>query len=197
MNGCTVAKSFLFAALAVASVAVSVGCVPRPEDALIVYSAADREFAEPIMDAFQRRHAKTEVISQFDIESTKTVGLVTRIESESSRPRCDVFWNNEIMHTLRLESAELLAPTSWDIPRDWPASMRSKKGNWVGFGARARVLLVNRELLPVSGERPTSVLDLANPQWKDKCGIASPLFGTTATHFTVLADQLGAEKAME
>ena len=59
------------------------------------------------------------------------------------------------------------------------------------------MLLVNRELLPASGERPTSVLDLANPQWKDTCGVASPLFGTTATHFTVLADQLGAEKAME
>lgn len=195
MIGCSVAKSYLFAILAMSIIAAVAGCVPKPENALIVYSAADREFAEPILDAFQRRHTKTEVISQFDIESTKTVGLVTRIESESSRPRCDVFWNNEIMHTLRLESAGLLAPISWNIPRDWPASMHSQKGNWVGFGARARVLLVNREMLPASGERPNSVLDLVDPRWQKKCGLASPLYGSTATHFTVLVDKLGAEKA--
>ncbi len=176
---------------------LSIGCVPKPENALIVYSAADREFAEPILAAFQRRNGATEVVSTFDIESTKTVGLVTRIESESARPRCDVFWNNEIMHILRLESKGLLAPIRWDIPSDWPASMRSKQGHWVGFGARARVLLVNRELLPASAKRPTSVLDLADPQWRDKCGVASPLFGTTATHFTVLANELGGSKATE
>lgn len=190
-------KTHLFATLAIASVVWIGGCVPKPENALIVYSAADREFAEPIMAAYQRRHATTEVISQFDVESTKTVGLVTRIESESSRPRCDVFWNNEIMHILRLESAGLLAPIRWDIPRDWPASMRSKQGNWVGFGARARVLLVNRELLPASGLRPNSVLDLVDPRWQNRCGVASPLFGTTATHFTVLVEKLGTEKSAE
>ena len=183
--------------LAIVCLSIAVGCVPKPENAVIVYSAADREFAEPILAAFQRRHGETEVVSTFDVESTKTVGLVTRIESEASRPRCDVFWNNEIMHTLRLESQGLLVPVRWDIPSDWPASMRSKLGHWVGFGARARVLLVNRELLPASGTRPTSVLDLADPQWKDKCGVASPLFGTTATHFTVLANQLGESKATE
>ena len=188
---------FVSTTLSIALLLGSIGCVPKPENAIVVYSAADREFAEPILAAFQRRHAGTEVVSQFDIESTKTVGLVTRIESEKARPRCDVFWNNEIMHILRLESAGLLAPVRWDIPSDWPASMRSKQGNWVGFGARARVLLVNRELLPASGERPTSVLDLADGRWKNKCGVASPLFGTTATHFTVLVDKLGPEKATE
>ncbi len=197
MNGRIVSKSYGCVVAALLSVAATVGCVPKPENALIVYSAADREFAEPIIAAYQRRHAGTEVVPQFDVESTKTVGLVTRIESESKRPRCDVFWNNEIMHTLRLESAGLLAPISWDIPRDWPQAMRSKQRTWVGFGARARVLLVNRELLPAGGERPKSVLDLADSQWKNKCGVASPLFGTTATHFTVLMEKLGPEKATE
>lgn len=197
MNGCKVNKSCCWVAASVASFVALLGCVPKPENSLIVYSAADREFAEPIIAAYQRRNPKTEVVPQFDVESTKTVGLVTRIESESSRPRCDVFWNNEIMHILRLESAGLLAPISWDIPRDWPTAMRSKQRTWVGFGARARVLLVNRELLPSSGERPNSVFDLSDPRWKDKCGVASPLFGTTATHFTVLAEKLGQEKATE
>lgn len=172
-----------------------VGCVPRSENSVVIYSAADREYSKPILDAFQRRHEQTAVVSQFDVESTKTVGLVTKIEDEQQRPRCDVFWNNEIMHTLRLDKAGLLKSIKWDLPSDWPTSMRSSRGTWVGFAARARVLLVNRELLPNENDRPKSVLDLADPKWKGKCAVASPLFGTTATHFTVLAQQLGDEKA--
>lgn len=174
---------------------ILVGCVPQPEDSVVIYSAADREYAKPILDAFARRHAPTEVLPQFDVESTKTVGLVTRIESESERPRCDVFWNNEIMHTLRLEKAGLLQPIRWEIPSDWPASMRSKDKHWVGLAARARVLIVNRELLPAAEERPQGVAELADPKWKGRCGVALPLFGTTATHFAVLHEKLGAERA--
>ncbi|MCA9134331.1 MAG: extracellular solute-binding protein [Planctomycetales bacterium] len=171
------------------------GCVPQPEQAVVIYSAADREYAQPILAAFERRHEGLEVLAQFDVESTKTVGLVTRLESEEDRPRCDVFWNNEIMHTLRLQRAGLLQPIAWDVPADWPATMRGPQGAWLGIAARARVLIVNRELLPDAGQRPQSVLDLAEPKWQGKCGLAMPLFGTTATHFAVLHSQLGAERA--
>ncbi len=172
-----------------------VGCVPRAENSVVIYSAADREYAQPILAAFARHSAATEVVPQFDVESTKTVGLVTRIESERQRPRADVFWNNEILHTLRLEQAGLLQPISWDIPSDWPRHMRSAEGNWVGFAARARVLLINRELLPDAESRPDSVMDLADPKWQGRCGVALPLFGTTATHFTILRDRLGETEA--
>lgn len=178
-------------------VATCFGCVRRSEDSVIIYSAADREYAAPILAAFGRRNADVEVTPVFDVESTKTVGLASRLESEASRPRCDVFWNNEIMHTLRLEKAGLLAPIRWDIPSNWPSDMKSPQGNWLGVASRARVLVVNRELLPDASARPKSVLDLADPKWKDKCGFALPLFGTTATHFAVLEQVLGPEKAAE
>ena len=171
------------------------GCVPRPDKAVVIYSAADREFAAPILAAFARRHAGVEVLPQFDVESTKTVGLATRIESERNRPRCDVFWNNEILHTLRLEQAGLLQPIDWQIPGDWPVHMRSRQRQWVGIAARARVLIVNRQRLPSDGPRPSSVSDLADPRWQGQGGVALPLFGTTATHFTVLRELLGAERA--
>lgn len=171
------------------------GCVRPPEDGVVVYSAADREYAKPILAAFARRHTGMEVVPLFDVESTKTVGLVTRIENESNRPRCDVFWNNEILHTLRLEQAGLLQPIAWDIPADWPQHLRSRNRTWVGVAARARVLIVNRELLADEQNIPRSVQDLADPQWKGRCGVALPLFGTTATHFTVLRTLLGNEAA--
>lgn len=171
------------------------GCVGKREDTVVLYSAADREYAAPILAGFERRQEGLDLAIQYDVESTKTVGLVTRIESEASRTRCDVFWNNEIMHTLRLEKAGLLRKISWDVPSDWPRSMRSPDGTWIGFAARGRVLLVNRELLPDASQRPTSVEDLADPRWAGKCCLALPLYGTTATHFAVLSTKLGDEKS--
>ncbi len=171
------------------------GCVPRPENEVVLYSAADREVATPIVAAFGRRNEKISVSATYDVESTKTVGLVTRIENESKQPRCDLFWNNEIMHTMRLEKAGLLQRVSWDVPSNWPRPMRSRQGTWIAFAARARILLVNRDLLPNRDEWPKSVMELADPRWQKKCAVALPLFGTTATHFTVLQSKLGEAKA--
>lgn len=173
------------------------GCVKQPESAVVVYSAADREYSQPILDSFERKAAGIEVVKQFDVESTKTVGLANRISSESNQPRCDVFWNNEIMHTLALEKKGLLKKISWDIPMGWPSEMRSSQGNWVGIGARARILIVNTKLLTDPSQYPKSVMDLADPQWQKRCGLARPLFGTTATHFTVLKVKLGEKPSHE
>jgi iron(III) transport system substrate-binding protein len=55
-------------------------------------------------------------------------------------------------------------------------------------------LIVNKNL--VSEERlPKSVRDIIDPQWP--CGIAKPLFGTTATHAACLFAAWGDDKAKE
>ena len=72
------------------------GCTTRPENSVVLYTSADREYAVPILDAFDRNNPGVEVARQFDVEASKTLGLVTRIEQEQARTRCDVFWNNEI-----------------------------------------------------------------------------------------------------
>jgi iron(III) transport system substrate-binding protein len=63
--------------------------------------------------------------------------------------------------------------------------MRSPDGLWYGFAARGRVLLVNTDQIPEE-RRPKSIRDLTDPQWYERCGIAKPLFGTTATHAACL-----------
>lgn len=173
-----------------------VGCVGRAENEVVLYSAADREYAAPIIAAFERKNSETKIAATFDVESTKTVGLVTRIENEASSPRCDLFWNNEIVHTLRLEKAGLLESLAWPVPNNWPKNARSSSGKWIAFAARARILIINRQLLPEKDQWPGSVMDLADPKWKHNCGVALPLFGTTATHFTVLHQKLGEEKSL-
>ena len=176
---------------------VCAGCVGKPENEVVIYSAADREYAKPILAGFQGKHDNVEVRPVFDVESTKTIGLVSKLEAEADRTRCDVFWNNEIMHTLRLEEEGLLQPIRWAISSTWPEEMRAADGSWLGIAARARILIVNRELMPNQEEWPNSVNDLIAEKWKGKCAVASPLFGTTATHFALLDTTLGKEKAAE
>ena len=165
----------------------TIGCVPRPENEVVIYAAADREFSTPILDGFERGKEKISITRQFDVESSKTLGLVLRIEAESGKPGCDCFWNNEILHTLRLQKKGLLQARRWPIPDTWPKSYRASDGSWVGFAARARVILVNKDRLQKSADWPSSVLELANPKWKNRCGMAYPIYGTTATHMAVLS----------
>ncbi len=178
-----------------ASVLLLTGCMRNNPHEVVVYSALDGEFSEPILRQFQQQSGCV-VRSAFDVESTKTVGLVTRIVRERNRPRCDVFWNNEILHTLRLEKLGLLDAYLSPAAKDFPKSYRSIDGYWCGFAARARVLIVNTKLVP-EGQRPDSIEDLVDPKWKNRVGIAKPLFGTTATHASVLFSVWGKQRAEE
>ncbi len=172
-----------------------VGCVPQREKSVVLYSASDREYATPILDAFERANAGVEIARQFDVEASKTLGLVTRIEKEKERPRCDVFWNNELLHTIRLQKQGLLVSRRWKVPDAWPQALKAKDGTWIGFAARARVLLINKDKLPDPASWPKSVLELADEKWHHRCGLAYPVYGTTATHMAVLASHAHLIKA--
>ena len=72
-----------------------------------------------------------------------------------------MFWNNEILNTLRLEEKGLLDVYRSPAAEAYPEMFRSPDGTWHGFAARARVLIVNTKLVP-DGERPKSIYDLAD-----------------------------------
>jgi iron(III) transport system substrate-binding protein len=183
---------WLFMAFLVCVAGVPVG---KAADTVVVYTALDREFSEPILNAYAKRTGIS-VLSKFDVESTKTVGLTNLIVAEAARPRCDVFWNNEIVNTIRLKERGLLAPFRPSRAGDLPETFRAKDGTWYGFAARARILIVNTKLVP-EVDRPRGIKDLLNPKWKGKVGIAKPLFGTTATHAACLFATWGDDKAKQ
>lgn len=171
-----------------------VGCGREtPPREVVVYTALDQEFSRPIFDAFTRE-TNIVVRAKYDTESTKTVGLANAILAEESQPRCDVFWNNEVLHTLRLQQAGVLRPVAPAAAADYPPEAKSPDNLWHGFAARARVLLVNDNLVK-QARRPQSIKDIVDPQWYDRVGVAKPLFGTTATHAACLFVAWGEEEA--
>lgn len=173
---------------------IMTGCTQQPRE-VIVYTALDEDFSRPLFDAFTRQTG-IEVRAKYDTESTKTVGLVEAIRAERARPRCDLFWNNEALHTQRLASEGLLRSYASARATEYPANVQSPTGEWYGFAARARVLLVNTNMVP-EARRPDSIMDLADVQWSDRVGIAKPLFGTTATHAACLFSAWGDERARQ
>lgn len=170
------------------------GCLGTNEKEVVVYAALDKEFSEPILQDFGVASGIS-VLPKYDLESNKTVGLANEIINQQKRQRADLFWNNEILHTLRLKKLGLLEAYESPRAKHYPLAFVSPDHDWYGFAARARVLIVNTDLLPDEAARPDSIRDLVDPKWKGKCAMAVPLFGTSATHAAVLFSTWGAAAA--
>ncbi|MCL7476001.1 MAG: ABC transporter substrate-binding protein [ANME-2 cluster archaeon] len=76
---------------------------------------------------------------------------------------------------------------------DIPQRYIDPEGYWTGFGGRARILLVNTDLVP-EDEYPESIFDLPN---HSRVCIAYPMFGTSATHAAALYATLGPDETRD
>lgn len=175
------------------SLIIATSSYAAPE--VVVYTALDQIFSEPILKDFEKTTG-IKVKAVYDLEATKTTGLVNRLMAEKSNPQCDVFWNNEVMKSIALKKRGVLEAYHSPAAKEIPAIFKDKAGYWTGFAARARVLVVNTKKLGPSS-RPASILDLTRPAFKGKAAIANPLFGTTATHVAALFSVWGEEKAKQ
>jgi iron(III) transport system substrate-binding protein len=96
-----------------------------------------------------------------------------------------VYWNNEIATMIKLKEHGVLDVYRSPSAADIPDAFKDKDGMWTGFAARARVLIVNTDLVGPD-ERPTSMWDLCDPKWTGKICMAAPETGTTAAHASAL-----------
>jgi iron(III) transport system substrate-binding protein len=162
---------------------------------VVLYCAQDQEFAEPHFEEF-RKQTGLPIAPKYDTEAKKTVGLLAELINEKHRPRCDVFWNNEPLGTVRLGRLGLLEPYQSPAATPFPAFAKAPDYTWCAFARRARVLLVNTKLVDDT-DRPRSLLELTDPRWRGRLAMAVPLYGTTATQAMCLCDVLGPDKAKE
>jgi len=170
-----------------------VGC-GKPGREVVLYTSVDSFIAEPIVREFEKASG-IRVVMLGDTESSKTVGLVNRLIAERANPRCDVFWNSELLRTLVLKNQGVLAPYASPSAADIPAEFKDKEGYWHGFAARARVIIYNRGL--AGDSPPQSVADFADPKWRGKLCLANPMFGTATAHMAAVIAALGPGPASE
>ncbi len=175
--------------------ASAAGCGRPPGPEVVVYTAVDRNVAEPILDRFASQTG-VRVRAVYDVEAAKTSGLVARLVAEAPHPRCDVFWNNEPVQTLLLADRGLLEPYGPAAAKDLGGQFKDLAGRWTGVASRARVIVYNTKFVS-HGEAPRSILALTDPKWRGKIAVADPQFGTTRTHVAALFAVLGPDRAKQ
>lgn len=181
-------RLFLVLALGV----ITLGGCTKSNERVVVYCAQDPEFAEAPFQEFERASG-LHVVPKFDTEANKSVSLAAELQAERSAPRADLHWNNEILNTIRLSREGIYAPVS-DFQPEFGSEHISPSRTWFAFAARARVIIVNTQLVP-EAERPKSLLGLTDTKWKGQVAMAKPQFGTTATQAAVLFEVLGVDAA--
>ena len=169
----------------------------RASGTLVVYCTHDLVYAEPVLEEFTRRTG-IQVTIVGDTEATKSLGLIERLLREGDQSPCDLFWNNEVLGTIRLQRQGLLAPYTGPASQRIPERFKDREGHWHGFAGRMRVWIA-RESLSVEGfalsERDPAVPhgspsdaqpSTLNPLPSSRMAIAKPLYGTTFTQFAML-----------
>ena len=191
------AKVLLLLVLAAGLCLAPSGCsgeagLPGKPGTVVVYTALDQVYSEPILKTFQDRTG-IRVEAVYDAEAAKTTGLVNRLIARRDRPDCDVWWNNEPIQTVRLADMGILAPYRSPNAARIPPPFRDAQSRWTGFAARMRVVIINTALLPPD-RRPAGLQDFVSPEWRGKAAVARPFFGTTLTHMCVLYQAWGPER---
>ena len=161
-------------------------------ESLVVYCAHDSIYADQILREFERQTG-IPVAVRYDTEATKSLGLVELLLQEKARPRCDVFWNNEVLGTLQLADAGLLLPYRGSGYERIPAAFKDAEGRWAGFAARLRLWIVNTNQLAPTEE----AIQQASGGDLDRMVIAKPLYGTTRTQYTILWKLWGRKKLLD
>lgn len=166
------------------------GCGSKQSE-VVVYNTVDQVFSEPILNDFEQETG-IKVRAVFDTEETKSTGVLNRLLAEKENSQCDVFWSGDPVRTIVLKDENLLAAIDPENARGIPAHF--KDSTWIGFSARARVLIYNKNLI-AEDSIPHSLQDLTKEQYRGKFTIANPLFGTTTFHMAALFSYWGDEKA--
>ena len=164
----------------------------RGGEPLVVYCAHDSVYSQDILRDFEDATG-IPVAVRFDTEATKSLGLVELLVREKARPRCDVFWNNELLGTMDLQEQGVLEPYKGTGFERIPDGFKDPEGYWAGFAARLRVYIVNVDRMAGTEQAVAEALegDLS------RVAMAKPLYGTTLTQYSVLWNLWGSERLKE
>src|SRR6187200_574548 len=155
---------------------------------LTVYSGREEELVAPLFEKFSDATG-----IDVEVRYGDSAELAATIAEEGSNSPADVFFAQD-PGSLGAVDAQLDALPSETLDRV-PARFREAEGRWVGTSGRTRVLVYNTDRLTAEG-LPASVLELTEPAWKDRVGIA-PTNASFQAFVTAMRLSLGDERTRE
>src|SRR5215216_6715320 len=139
-------------------------CTNKSNNEVVVYTSVDQVFSEPVLKEFEKQTG-IKVNAVFDTEETKSTGVLNRLIAEKNNPQCDVFWSGDPMRADVLKQRGITEAYHSPAASGINEVFVDKDYNWIGFSARARVLLINTNLVKPQ-DFPFSILDLTNEKYK-------------------------------
>src|SRR5205814_5591464 len=125
--------------------ALLVGCGSSDSNGkreIVLYSSVDEPYVAPLLKRFEEQTG-IHVRLVTDTEATKSAALVERIEAEKDHPQADVYWGNEIFHTINLAEHGILAPYRPGSAEDVATKWRGKDDLYTDIGLRVRMIAIS------------------------------------------------------
>lgn len=147
---------------AITLVAPLLAACGEDEPKLVIYNAQH----EPLLKALAPEFTKETGI-EVELRNGKDLELSNQLVQEGDASPADVFLTENSPAMSQVEAAGLFQELPSDLVAPIPEQYRPRSGLWTGFVARSTVLVYNTDAIEES-ELPTSILDLAEPEWKDR-----------------------------
>jgi iron(III) transport system substrate-binding protein len=156
-------------------------------DTLTIYSGRSEKLIKPAIDEFSKQTGVKVVL-----HAGKSAALLSKLKLEGQRTQADLFISNDAGTLETGRQQGLFQPLDNSLAQRVPANYRAADNAWVGLSARARVLVVNSNL--VKPGQFNSVFDLADPAYKGKIGITRATNGSFTAGATVYIEKNNVEK---
>ena len=158
-------KRLIAAALAAVSVVGLAGCAPSDTDGdFVVYVGRSETLIQPLIDQYV---AETGV--EVQVRYAGSAELAAQILEEGDNSPADLFMAQDAGALGAVSKAGYLRELDADLLNLIAPEYRAADGTWMGVSGRVRVFNYNPEKVL---KLPSSVLDLAGPEWKGRVGIA-------------------------
>lgn len=151
----------LLTALAAVPLLLTAGCGGN-DDAVVVYNAQHEELITEVAKEFT---AKTGI--EVELRDGSDLELANQLVAEGEASPADVFLTENPPAMTLVQSEGLFAPLPDATLEQIPEQYRAADGSWTGFVARSTVLIYNTDRVQPD-ELPTSIMELAEPQWQGR-----------------------------
>ena len=155
---------------------------------LVIYSGRSEALIQPVLDAFQSKYPKVEIL----IKAGSNSALANALIEEQSNPQADIFITTEMFTAQSLAQKGIFQSYFPKGAESLSAEFIGPNQTWIGLTRRARVILYNADLVAPE-ELPASIFDLTNPKWKGQVAAAGSTNGGMQAHIAAMRKLLGEE----
>ncbi|HEX8094531.1 iron ABC transporter substrate-binding protein [Jatrophihabitans sp.] len=153
---------------------------------LTVYNAQHEELTKEWAEAFTKESGIKVALRNGDDSE-----MANQIKQEGGASPADVFLTENSPAMTIVENAGLFTDVDKATLQQVPEQYQPSTGKWVGIAARSTVFVYNTTKL-TEAQLPTSLMDLADPQWKGRWG-ASPAGADFQAIVSAMLDLKGAD----